>query len=435
MTLVPSFVAWLQPLAIYMTAPSFENFVTLVCGWTFARRRTVTGMIQAAGAVGIRHHSIFHRFFAEASWSLDALGLKVFDLLAPWLGDTVWLAVDDTLARKRGLKIFGVGMHHDPLLSTRKRVTLSWGHSWVVVGVLMQFPFREDRWFCLPIMFRLYLNKDAAAQARRRYRTRPELAVELLQVLCNHVKHRHFHALADSAYGGKSVLRYLPSNCDLSSRLHLDARLYALPPERKPGTNGRPRKRGARLPSPRQMLRRRAERRSLQIYGRRDRVRLSTCQVVWESDLNRTLRVVAVEPLSGGRPIQAFYSTDASATAEQLLTRYARRWAIEQTFQETKSHLGFEQPQGWTRRAVERTAPMAMLIYTLAVTWFANAGHHLWTAPQRPWYCSKRGPAFIDILDTLRRESLRAEVFRTGLTGPGCRKTIKTLLQLASLAA
>ena len=138
--------------------------MTLVCGWTFARRRTVTGMIQAAGVVGKRHHSIFHRFFAEARWSLDALGLRVFDLLAPWLGDTVWLALDDTLARKRGLKIFGVGMHHDPLLSTRKRATLSWGHSWVVVGVLMQFPFREDRWFCLPVLFRLYLNKDAAAQ-------------------------------------------------------------------------------------------------------------------------------------------------------------------------------------------------------------------------------------------------------------------------------
>ena len=157
------------------------------------------------------------------------------------------------------------------------------------------------------------------------------------------------------------------------------------------------------------MLAGRAQRRCLQIYGRHDRVRLSACQAVWQGDLNRLLRVVAVEPLSGGRPIQAFYSTDASATAEQLLTRYARRWAIEQTFQETKSHLGFEQPQGWTRRSVERTAPTAMLIYTLAVAWFAEAGHRLWTAPQRPWYRSKRGPAFVDMLDTLRRESLCAK--------------------------
>lgn len=52
MTLVPSFADGLQPLAVCITAPSFQNFLTLVCGWTFARRRTVTAMIQAAGVVG-----------------------------------------------------------------------------------------------------------------------------------------------------------------------------------------------------------------------------------------------------------------------------------------------------------------------------------------------------------------------------------------------
>lgn len=435
MTLVPSFVDWLQPLAVCLTAPSFQNFVTLVCGWTFARRRTVTALIQAAGVVGRRHHSIFHRFFAEARWSLDRLGLTVFDLLAPWLGETIFLALDDTLARKRGRKTFGVGMHHDPLLSSRKTAVMNWGHSWVVLGVLVQFPFREDRWFCLPILFRLYLNKDAAARSRRVYRTRPELAVEMLGLLCEHANSRRFHVVADSAYGGQSVLKHVPENCDLTSRLHLDARLYAPPPERKAGTNGRPRHRGERLPTPRRLLTGRCRRVTLELYGRRDRVRLADQTARWYCTPQRSLRIVAVDPLSGGRGVQAFYSTKQEATAEQVLSYYARRWAVEQTFQETKSHLGFEQPQGWTRRAVERTAPMAMLIYALIVAWFADVGHRLWTAPERPWYRSKRGPAFLDMLDTLRRESLRTEVFHAGLAGPGSRKLKQTLLRVASLAA
>jgi hypothetical protein len=85
MNLHTSFEYLLQELAVVMTQPSFQNFVTIATGWIFARRRTVTGMLVAAGVAGQRHHSAFHRFFAEGAWSLDALGLAVFRLLEPLL--------------------------------------------------------------------------------------------------------------------------------------------------------------------------------------------------------------------------------------------------------------------------------------------------------------------------------------------------------------
>ncbi len=435
MELVPSFRLLLQGLSPVMTAPTFASLSTVTSGWLFAGRRTITRMILAAGKEAGKHFSSYHRLFSAACWSLDHLGLAVFDGVAPWLEEVIALALDDTLARKRGLKVFGAGMHHDPLLSTRKTAVLNWGHSWVVLGVLVKIPFRADRYFCLPILFRLYLNHQAAERARRVYRTRPELAVQMLACLCHHRKDRRFHLVGDSLYGGKSVLLHLPENCDLTSRLHLDARLYDRPPIRKPGTNGRPRMRGARLPTPRQMLRDRCRQVELNIYGRHDRTRLADTQALWHADSHRLLRIVAVEPLTGGRTTQAFYSTCAAASAEQVLACYAQRWAIEQTFQETKSHLGFEQPQGWSRRAAERTAPLALLLYSLIVLWFAEHGHRQWQAPARPWYASKRGPAFVDMLDTLRQETLRNTVSTLGLHGPGSRKIIHTLQQVASLAA
>ena len=102
MSLVTSFLVMLQPLAWAMTAPTFSNLTTIMAGWAFAPRRTVTGMLLAAGAVGKKHHSAFHRLFAQAQWSLDRLGLVVFDLIAPWLaGDQIFLALDDTLAQAR----------------------------------------------------------------------------------------------------------------------------------------------------------------------------------------------------------------------------------------------------------------------------------------------------------------------------------------------
>jgi hypothetical protein len=434
--LVSSFVDIVQQVSFVMTAPTFSSFVTVLTGWVFARRRVVTRMIEAADAVGTKHHSAFHRIFSAARWSLDGMGLAVFDLITPWVPDgPVSLAIDDTLARKRGLKVFGVGMHHDPLLSTRKTAVTNWGHSWVVLGVIVSFPFRPGHYVSLPILFRLYVNKKTAAKKHLRYRTRPELAVEMLAVLCTRHENRRFHVIADSAYGGQSVLARLPENCDLTSRLDLAARLYDLPPVRKPGTNGRPRKRGQRLPTPRQMLEQRTRRLTLDIYGRRDRSRIADQVARVHAVPTRPLRIVAVEPLTGGRKIQAFYSTRHETAAEQVLTWYARRWSIEETFHDAKGHLGFEQPQGWTRRAVERTAPTAMLLYSLIVLWFAAKGHRDYRAPNRPWYRNKSYASFADMLNTLRCESVRQQVLSLGLQGRGSKNIMKILCNAVQQAA
>lgn len=443
MELVPSFVDLMQQVAWVMTTPTFNSFITVLTGWIFARRRTITGALPAAGAVktrrgrgAVKHHSAFHRVFSAAQWSLDELGLAVFGLMLSWLGDgPILLALDDTPARKRGLKIHGVGMHHDPLLSTRKVALVNWGHSWVILGVIVRLPFRPDHCFCLPILFRLYISKQTVAKKGGVYRTRPELAVEMLDVLCNRWKSRGFHVIADSAYGGKSVLCRLPGNCDLTSRLALDARLHDAPPERHPGTNGRPRKRGRRVHTPRQMLKGRVQRVTLNLYGRRDRSRLADTVARAYAAPDRPLRIVAVEPLTGGRTTQAFYSTAHEATAEQVLTAYAMRWSIEETFHGAKGCLGFEEPQGWTKRAVERTAPTAMLLYSLIVLWFASHGHQCYRAPDRPWYRHKAGICFADMLRSLRAESVRAHVLSIPTQGRGHRKLIKSLLRAAQQAA
>ncbi len=434
MELVPGFVVLLQSLAVTMTAPTFDSFVTVLTGWVFAPRRTVTRMILAAGSSADKHYSSYHRLFSAARWSLDQLGLVVFDLIVPWCGDVIFVAIDDTLARKRGLKMFGTGMHYDPLLSSRGKTITNWGHSWVVLGVIVELPFRHGHYFCLPILFRLYLNKKKASQHRRVYRKRTELAVAMLSVLCKHRRNKRFHAIADSAYGGKTVLAHLPENCDLTSRLVQDARLYDPPPERKPDCKGRPRVRGSKLPTPQQMLAGRCRRSTLKIYGRTEKARLSdTCARVFAVP-NRPLRVVAVEALQGGRGREAFYSTCHEATAEQVIGWYAARWSIEVCFHDSKQSLGFEQPQGWSRRAVERTAPMAMLLYSLIVLWFAREGHRVYRPLDRPWYVSKTDPSFADMLATLRRESVRKTVFSLALTGPGSRKIRQLLENTVALA-
>ncbi len=218
-----------------MTLPTLTSLVTVVHGWLFAGRHTLTGVLVAVGEAGAKHFPAYYRLFASARWSLDALGLALFGLLQPLLETRpVALTLDDTLAHKRGLKVFGAGMHHDPLASSRKYTVTSWGHRWVVLAVRVQLPCIPGRFFSLPVLFRLSLNQKAAAHWRLTHRTRPQLAVELLHRLCERFPEQRFHAYADSAYGGQSVLAHLPANCGLTSRLPLEARLYEPPPRVAP---------------------------------------------------------------------------------------------------------------------------------------------------------------------------------------------------------
>ena len=244
-----------------MTPSIFENFQVLASGWVLStRRRTVTELIQRAGAVDLKSYSTFHRFFNRARWSIDEAGRLVFALVLRLVppNQVIRLVVDDTLCKKGGQHIFGTGMHRDALASTRKLTRLSWGHNWVVVGVIVEFPFAPRLSWCLPFAFRLYVTKKRPKSQRwigpeRPYRTRPELTVEILHMVAKWQPDRRFLLVGDSAYGGGSVLKNLPANFELTSRIVMDAQLFAPAPRRCNGCIGRPRRKGKRLPNPKQV--------------------------------------------------------------------------------------------------------------------------------------------------------------------------------------
>ena len=106
-------------------------------------RHTITGVIRTVKGYETKHFSRFHDFFSAAKWDFDDLWHLLFNLCLMWIppDEKIGLAGDDTLARKQGPHIRGAGMHHDPLLSTTKRVFLHFGHNWVILAVVLGFPF------------------------------------------------------------------------------------------------------------------------------------------------------------------------------------------------------------------------------------------------------------------------------------------------------
>ncbi len=236
MELTASFVELLQDFAPVFTTPTFQTFLEIVTGWILSHRhRYVTEVIFAGGNVGNGHWCRFHRFFSEAAWDIDILGLflarLVGTILAP--GSTLFWAVDDTLCRKRGLTLYGAGMHYDPLISSHAKPLVSWGHDWVVLCLIVVKPFCvPTKVFALPIVVRLYRNRQGLTKGKKSrgrastpkpnpdHRTRPELARELIELVAKWYPDDEIILTGDSAYGGKSILSYLPANVHLISHVH-----------------------------------------------------------------------------------------------------------------------------------------------------------------------------------------------------------------------
>jgi hypothetical protein len=425
MELTPSLLALLQHFVPVFTTPTFTTFVQIVTGWVFSQRHLfITEIIFSGGHVGDGHWSRFHRFFSHAAWDLDAFALRlaklVVSLIAP--GATLLWAVDDTLCRRRGLTLYGAGMHHDPLISSRKKPLVSWGHDWVVLSILIVHPsWAPTRVFALPVAARLYRNRQGLTKGKKGqakakkpkadpdHRTRPGLAVGLIELAASWLPDDTIIVTGDSAYGGKSVLSHLPETVHLISHVHPKGALYEPAPQPEPGTKtkGRPRKKGARLPGMAAWAEdpdRPWTELAFDQFGLHATLAVKTIQALYSKSGNdRLLRIVLVRDLKGGRPDQMFYCTRLDWDARQILSTYACRWAIECTFENCKQLMGLGEQANRVSKAIERTAPMAFFLYSVVVVWFHQVGHKFVRFPFRPWYRRKREPSFADMLTTLRR--------------------------------
>jgi hypothetical protein len=427
MQLTPSFVALLQPFSPVFTAPTFQTFSLIVTGWILSHRhRYITEVIFSCGQVGVGHWCRFHRFFSHAAWDLDTFSMHLARLVATVIapGATKLWAVDDTLCRKRGLTLYGAGMHYDPLISSRAKSLVSWGHDWVVLCLILVHPFwAPTKVYALPVAFRLYRNRQGLTKGKKarkekasprsahdpNHRTRPELALELITLIARWFPDDEVVVTGDSAYGGKSVLSHLPPNVHLISHVHPKGALYKPAPPKAERSRGPARKKGDRLPGMKawaEDANQPWERLAFDQFGLHARLAVKTIQALYyTAGKDRLLTIVLVHDTEGERPDQMFYCTRLEWDARQVLSTYACRWAIECTFENCKQLLGLEDPANRLPKAVGRTAPMALIVYTLVVIWFHQGGHRSLRFPFRPWYARKREASFADLLTTLRRVS------------------------------
>src|SRR5215218_2773815 len=272
MILPPEAHPLLNALVFTFTNPTYRRFSALLVGALLTTgRRTVANLIRTLRHLAPGHLTDYQRVFSRAPWSGVALGCSLTRfLLQRFLPDgRITLIGDDTVDGHKGKHVHGKARHRDPVRSTHAYTTWRYGHRWVVLAVLVKFPFATRPW-ALPVLIDLYRSEEDDRKRGRPHRTPARIMCVLLRVLLIRFPNRTFVFAGDAGYGTHEVARFCQRHrgrLALVSKLHPEANLFD-PPGRYKG-NGRPPVKGARRAKPSQAAGPGARRRTLTVgwYG------------------------------------------------------------------------------------------------------------------------------------------------------------------------
>ena len=196
----------------------------------------------------------------RARWSALKGSRRLLALLVQTFGaagGSLTFVIDETLERRWGPRLKKRGHYRDSLASSRKRAVTTSGLRWIVLALVIT-PSWNRRCWALPIPGSgpgqaLSVPAPAPGVSERlglRHKTIAQWARQMIRVVRRWLPHAAITVLGDQAY---SVVE-LAQACRqcavrLIAPLRLDAVLHDAPPRRQPGTRGRPRLKGKRLPS------------------------------------------------------------------------------------------------------------------------------------------------------------------------------------------
>jgi hypothetical protein len=376
-------------------------------------KRTVTAILRIMGRSAEPNFQTYHRVLHRAVWSpltASRLLLRLFVAVFVPRG-VVLFGLDDTIERRRGEHSAAQGISRDPVRSSPTPVVKASGLRWLGCMLLTPIAWANRVW-ALPCLTVLCPSERFYAQRGRCHQTLLERAWQIIHLVQRWWPSRESVFVADSSCAALEWLALVAPlpRVSVITRLRLDAALYDPPPQRAPGTKGRPRLKGKRRPTLETVLvDAKTQWSTLTIddgYGEGPReVEVATDTAVWyhAGQPPVAIRWVLIrDPQKRFKP-QALLSTNLAQTSEQMVTWFVRRWTIEVTLEEARAHLGMETQRQWNARAIGRATPALLsldAIITLTAPLLLEKGATC--VRSTAWY-GKTRPTFSDAIALVRR--------------------------------
>ena len=416
----------LQPFSTLFQKRTWTKAQLLLIGAILApRKRTITSALRVMGLSYDSGFAKYHHVLSRAVFSPLQLSRVLLLLLVRHLGqgdEPMVFGIDETIERRRGRRIKAKGIYRDGARSSRSHFVKASGLRWISLMWLANIPWAHRTW-ALPVLTALAPSERYCQKMGRTHKKITDWARQMILQLRRWLPNLYIVVVADSSYAALDLLHFCQSMVQpvtLITRLRLDAALYEPAPTRLSGQMGRPRLKGQRLPTLKELLDHpdtRWTRASVAWYGDDTRtVELSSHTAVWYHTGKPpvSIRWVLIRDPFRQFHSQALLCTDHSVSATQIVEWFTLRWQLEVTFQEVRAHLGVGTQRQWSDPAIARTTPLLMGLFS----WVTLASKLMLgeetSAPRSASWYAKSQPTFVDAIALVRRHLwFASETFST----------------------
>jgi hypothetical protein len=372
----PVLAALIGRLAAAVPGRARATFTELLIGAAVTRGGHVTDAILAVGLS--RAWTTYYWLLERGRWSWLAVWRALLGALVELFAPPVWhVVVDDTVVERISAGAPGSLIHHNHSAKPNRPRFLR-GQGWLCLAAVVEQGWRVG---AVPLMLRLV--------RRGTHRGKLVSARFLLRLLGRRLG--RVRLLLDAWFmRARLIEAALADGHTVIGRVRRDLALYAVPRPPRRRRRGRPRKYGAR------MTRARIEalpvHRSARIlYGKLEVVRYRTRPVAARFLKGRVVRAVWVElerPDRRDRPAEErlLVCTDPDLPATEVITSYAKRWAVEPLFAAMKHGWGLKDAWQRSRQALMRWVTILAAGYALSqMLAYADPARVPGLADPAPW--------------------------------------------------
>jgi hypothetical protein len=357
------------------------------------------------------------------------------------MGGPLTFVIDETVERRGGGCMRKRGPSRDPLASSTHRSVATSGLRWIGLTLVITPPWAQRPW-ALPVLSVPAPTPEVSPRLGLRQKTGPQRARQMRLVGRRWLPGVELTVIGDQTYsvhelGGACARRGIR----LVAPLRLDAAWYEPVPPRTPGTNGRPRVKGERLPQLTQVLKEAQtpwQRIRVRWYnGRRRELDVTSGTAVWSRIGQPVLpiRWVLVRAPKGRLAPRASFSPWTHDRPRPVVQQCSQRWSIETTFEESRAHLGLETQRQWSDRAIERTTPRLLGLYSVVAVLAPALSPDGKVPVQRAAWYPKNHATCADVWATIRHHGWSDVGYSTSADAPDLvaipRSELSRLVQVA----
>lgn len=411
---IPSFlISLLAPFVHQFSAPVFKKIQLMCVGAILCQgARTVASILRVSGLAHERRFEQFHRVLNRDRWNIVILSRILLGCLVALLPvGAIEIVADETLERRSGPKIKAKGCYRDAVRSSDKHLVTCFGLKWLSLCILVKLPWADRPW-ALPFMIILVYSKKHDEYQGRVHQTGINRLCKAIHIVSRWFKKKPWILIGDGGFANLDLI----STCaqygvTLVSRLRLDARVFKMPKQKHPWTKGRPAQKGARIMTFKSMMENKSliwRKVTVAWYGGAQKtleILTGTSLLYKAGNAPQAVRWTLIRDPENLHPTVPLFSTDLNMSPQTIIETFVKRFSIEVTFEEARAHLGFETQRQWSEKAIARSTPMILGLFSFICLGALKLREGIaLTVRSAAWYTKTPDNAtFSDIIAFVRR--------------------------------